>query len=201
VTGFAEGYVDVAERIKKFKDAYPEGSLQDWRAPYLQEAGDKTYVVYAAAAYRTADDQRPGIGYAWELVPGPTPYTKDSELMNAETSAWGRAIAALGFEVHNGIATKQEVQSAKSRQGEDVSAGNAEWKKGDKATEKQVKYAQNLLDKFPPDTAHTLLGSLSTTTLADLPKGEIGDFITKLKNYEANGGAGPANVDDDIPFQ
>jgi hypothetical protein len=58
VTGFAEGYVDVAERIKKFKDAYPDGSLQAARDPYVETVADKTYVVYAAAAYRTADDER-----------------------------------------------------------------------------------------------------------------------------------------------
>jgi hypothetical protein len=42
-------------------------------------------------------------------IPGKTPYTKDSEVENAETSAWGRAIAALGFEVHNSIASAEEV--------------------------------------------------------------------------------------------
>jgi len=106
-----EGYVDVSERIQKFYERYPEGSLQQFSEPVLMHVGERTFVCYTAAAYRNPDDPRPGIGTAWEPVPGPTPFTKDSELMNAETSAWGRAIAALGFEVRQGIASQQEVSA------------------------------------------------------------------------------------------
>src|SRR5918995_1562320 len=91
-------YVDVAERIRIFKERYPEGSLQSLEPPRLWQVGERMFIGYCAAAHPTPDDERPGIGWAWEPVPGPTPFTKDSELMNAETSAWGRAIVALGFE-------------------------------------------------------------------------------------------------------
>ena len=103
-----DDYVDVAERISEFRDRYPDGTLQpaDPADPYriVQAQGiDKngeivtqTFVVYVAAAYRTPGDPRPGIGAAWEVFPGRTPYTRGSELMNAETSAWGRAIIAVG---------------------------------------------------------------------------------------------------------
>lgn len=102
-----KGYVDVAERLAKFHERYPEGSLQgDFD---LRVVGEQLFLIYRAEAYRTPDDPRPGIGYAWEPVPGVTPYTKGSELMVGETSAWGRALAALGFEVHRGIASAQEV--------------------------------------------------------------------------------------------
>jgi hypothetical protein len=104
-----DDYVDVAERIRQFKEQYPDGSLQT-STPWIIEVGDKTYVAVAAAAYRTPDDLRPGIGSAWEPVPGPTPFTRDSELMNAETSAWGRAIVALGFETKK-IASANEVRN------------------------------------------------------------------------------------------
>jgi hypothetical protein len=66
-------------------------------------------VVMRGYAYRTPEDTRPGIGHSQMPIPGKTPYTKDSEVENAETSAWGRAIAALGFEVHNSIASAEEV--------------------------------------------------------------------------------------------
>lgn len=105
-----DDYVDVAERIRQFKERWPNGSLQSLKDPYILEAGEKTFVVYCAAAYRTEDDPRPGIGWAWEPVPGPTPFTRDSELMNAETSAWGRAIVALGFETKK-IASSEEVRN------------------------------------------------------------------------------------------
>lgn len=109
-----ENYVEVGERIRRFYERYPEGSLQAYLAPHLEHVGERTFIVYCAAAYRTPDDLRPGIGYAWELVPGPTPFTRDSELQNAETSAWGRAIAALGFETHNGVATREDVDRAQA---------------------------------------------------------------------------------------
>jgi hypothetical protein len=108
-----ESYIDVAERIRDFRDKHPEGSLQQvaWS---VETIADKTFVCYTAAAYRTPADERPGIGTAWEPVPGRTPYTRDSELMNAETSAWGRAIvAALAADTQR-IATAQDVRNRRT---------------------------------------------------------------------------------------
>lgn len=106
-------YVDVAERIRIAKEIYPELSLQ---SEWTYEVFDgQTYIIVKAFAYRTPDDTRPGVGLAWELFPGKTPYTKGSELMVGETSAWGRALAALGIEVRK-VASKQEVEAAQARQ-------------------------------------------------------------------------------------
>jgi len=109
------GYIDVAARIAEFRTRYPEGSLQpvDPANPYRVETiGDRTFIVYTAAAYRHPDDKRPGIGVAWEPFPGLTPYTRNSELMNAETSAWGRAIiAVLAADAKRGIASLEEVRN------------------------------------------------------------------------------------------
>jgi hypothetical protein len=110
---FAKDYVDVATRIRDFKAAYPEGSLQQVRLEF-HTIGDQQFVLYVAACFRTPDDLRPGIGTAWEPIPGKTPYSKDSEVMIVETSAWGRAIvAATGAETKNGgaVASKDEVQA------------------------------------------------------------------------------------------
>lgn len=108
------GYVDVAERIRMFKEKYPNGSLQplDHSKPFdVMAVGERMFVVYVAAAYRTPDDQRPGVGMAWEPYPGKSTFTRDSELMNAETSAWGRAIiAALAAETQK-IASADEVRN------------------------------------------------------------------------------------------
>jgi len=106
-------YVDVPARIAEFRTKHPEGCLQpaNLAEPYkIETVGDKTYVVVVAAAYRSPDDPRPGIGMAYEQWPGRTPYTRDSELQNAETSAWGRAIVAvLAADTKRGIASKEEV--------------------------------------------------------------------------------------------
>jgi hypothetical protein len=102
-------YVDVSERLTWFFEHYPEGSLQ---ADILERGED--YVVIKAVAYRSPTDARPGTGMASEPVPGRTPYTKDSEVMVGETSAWGRALAAIGAPTKGSIASRQEVRNRRS---------------------------------------------------------------------------------------
>lgn len=104
--GFAADYIPVNERIASFYSKHPDGSLQS----EMVELSD-TRVVMRAYAYRSPDDARPGIGYSSLEIPGRTPYTRGSEVENCETSAWGRAIAALGFDVKRGIATAEDVRN------------------------------------------------------------------------------------------
>lgn len=110
--GFAADYIPVAERIAAFYKAHPQGSLQS----ELIELSESR-VVMRGLAYRTAEDIRPGIGFSSLEIPGRTPYTRGSEIENCETSAWGRAIAALGFEVKRGIATAEEVRNKSTSHG------------------------------------------------------------------------------------
>ncbi len=116
-----DDYVTVAERIEQFRQKYPDGSLQcEWQMVLVPTAVkqpdgswqtlDRPIIVAKAFAYRTPDDPRPGVGHAQEPIPGKTPYTKDSEIQNAETSAWGRAlIAVLAADTKNGVASRDEV--------------------------------------------------------------------------------------------
>jgi hypothetical protein len=104
-------YIDVATRIVEFRDKFPQGSLTQVDLQFISFGG-KDWVVYTAAAYRSPDDLQPGIGTAWEPVPGPTRFTKDSEVQNAETAAWGRAmVAALAVDTKKGIASQEEVRN------------------------------------------------------------------------------------------
>lgn len=105
-------YIDVASRIVEFREKYPEGSLVQVKLDFLSDFGGKDWVVYTAAAYRSPDDPVPGIGTAWEPVPGPTRFTRDSEVQNAETAAWGRAmVAALAVDTRKGVASQEEVRN------------------------------------------------------------------------------------------
>lgn len=104
-------YIDVATRIADFRQKYPDGRLRQKDVQFLEFA-NKHWVVYTAEAWRTADDPAPAQGTAWEPVPGPTNFTRDSELQNAETAAWGRAIvAALASDTKEGIASREEVRN------------------------------------------------------------------------------------------
>jgi len=118
MSGFAESYIPVNLRIAKFIELYPEGSLRPlWPdEPYrVLGEGDTKWLVYAACAYRYPTDPAPGVGMCWEPVPGRTPYTRGSELAVAETSAWGRALAAIGIATNKSIASAEEVRSAQER--------------------------------------------------------------------------------------
>jgi hypothetical protein len=126
-----DDYIDVAQRIAEFRVKHPEGSLQPLNPeqPFeIREVGGigkdgkevrGTFIIYVAAAYRSPDDPRPGVGCAYEVFPGRTPYTAGSELQNAETAAWGRAIvAALAADTRAGVASQQEVRNRQAERGQ-----------------------------------------------------------------------------------
>lgn len=113
-----EDYVPVNERIAAFIAKHPEGSLRPlWPdQPYrVLGEGDTKWLVYGAAAYRWPEDPAPGVGLAWEPVPGKTPYTRGSELMVAETSAWGRAIVATLAADSKKVASLDEVRARRAQ--------------------------------------------------------------------------------------
>lgn len=146
-------YVEVKDRIAEFRTKHPEGSLQPINPsqPYSLECiqtGDKhlCFIVYTAACYRTPDDPRPGIGTAWEPFPGLTNFTRNSELMNAETSAWGRAIVAALAADANSIATKEDVQNRAAE------AGIEQMPSEPMATKAQVKCMHTLANKLSWDS-------------------------------------------------
>ena len=104
-------YIDVKTRVAEFYQRYPDGRLVTEQAFGTTEPDDVPRVWVKALAYRTADDPHPGTGWSWMVLPGSTPYTRGSEIENAETSAWGRAIGALGIGIAGSIASRDEVQA------------------------------------------------------------------------------------------
>lgn len=90
-------YPTVAERQEWLCERYPDNRVQ----VDLEEVRNEIGVIVAwkakARIWRTPDDPVPVTDWAVEPVPGKTPYTRDSEAMNASTSAIGRAILLVGF--------------------------------------------------------------------------------------------------------
>lgn len=180
-----EDYVTVAERIVEFRTKYPEGSLQPWNPaqPYTIELinGNPNFVV-VAAAYRTPDDTRPGIGMAYEPIPGSTPYTRGSELQNAETAAWGRAIvAAMAADTNKGIATKEEVDVQSERNNNP----NTEQSRGDQPNANLEQYA-SWFDAIEerrklPDAYEQLLNLYNEAVAGKLPNNVLGAIMAAGK--------------------
>lgn len=107
-----DGYVDVAERIRQLREKHPQAVLRPWNPdePFkIMMIGNREFIVYTAACYRTPDDPMPAVAVAAEPAVGKTNYTRDSEVMNAETSAWGRCIVACLAADTQKIASLNEV--------------------------------------------------------------------------------------------
>jgi hypothetical protein len=178
MSNFAADYVDVAERIRIFRDMYPEGSLRpaDPSRPFWIEdvpnVGPR--LVYVAAAYRTADDPAPGIGCAWEPLPGKTPYTRDSELMVAETSAWGRAIVAcLAADTKRGVASADEVRA---RQAQPAHKASTTW------TPDLHKSAMDAIAKANDSALGKIGAHISTYDVPDDMLAALGEAMTDRRN-------------------
>jgi hypothetical protein len=105
---YLKNYIEVKDRIQMFYDKFPEGTLH-FEYKGVLEFGGETYIYGKAFAYPDRDKLNYASGWAWERVPA-RGFAKGAEMMTLETSAWGRAIAALGIAVTKGIASREEVQ-------------------------------------------------------------------------------------------
>ncbi len=112
-------YVTVPQRIAQFYELFGGGRLVTGDVRLTSEPDGKPRVMVQAFAYRTVDDPQPGVGWSWMELPGTTSFTRGSELENTETSAWGRAIAALGILVDRSVASVNEIK-AKTPDGHDL---------------------------------------------------------------------------------
>lgn len=105
-------YVEVNVRVKDFHEKYPDGRIQTKDEFFKDEKGVPFLVVVKASVYRTADDPIPTTGTAQVEIPGKTPYTRGSEIQNAETAAIGRAIVFCGAsDAKDGIASREEIRN------------------------------------------------------------------------------------------
>lgn len=188
-------YTEVPERIRMFFDKYPEGSLVSASPPEVLtvegvdgktgEVVKRTFIKYVAAAYRSPDDPRPGVGTAWEPFPGPTQFTRDSELMNAETSAWGRALVALGF-VAKKIASAEEVRNRSTGRAGEMRAPDSA------ATDKQMAALKRRADDTKLWAAH-----FGIDLQAGVTKAQASQLLDALKSGPAP--IGGSDVPSDVP--
>lgn len=118
------GYVEVKDRIVSFLKDHPEGVFQsevvfhkDWDGEYWAwrekkvKVGRCGLICVKGRVFRSPDDKLPAEGHSWMQTPGVTPYTEGSEVENAETSAWGRALATMGYGITKSLASIDEIRN------------------------------------------------------------------------------------------
>jgi hypothetical protein len=100
-------YITVHERIEKFYAKWPQGRILTSIVEHNAETG---FVLVRAEVYREPDDSLPAAtGHAYELKSAGH-VQAGSYVEVGETSAVGRALALLGFEVRRGVASREEIE-------------------------------------------------------------------------------------------
>ena len=101
-------YVEVNERIRHFRENYPQGSI----VTELVSNNDGV-CVFKAIIYNM--DLIVATGHAYEKE-GSTFINKTSYIENCETSAIGRALGILGIGIDGSVASAEEVKNAIANQ-------------------------------------------------------------------------------------
>lgn len=105
-----DDYVPVVDRLAQAYERWPE--LRLWEDPAQVVVIDgQSFVASTVTAHRSPDDSHPAQATAWEPFPGRTSFTKNSEMMNAATSAVGRVLALMGIAAKKSIASRDEVRN------------------------------------------------------------------------------------------
>lgn len=106
-------YITVHERIEKFYAKFPQGRIITSIIEHNAETG---FVLVRAEIYREPDDALPAAtGHAYELRSAGH-VQQGSYVEVGETSAVGRALALLGFEVRRGVASREEIERGAKKQ-------------------------------------------------------------------------------------
>jgi hypothetical protein len=213
-------YVPVHERLAQFWDEWPEGRIETKMIGWDMAAG---WVVMQALVFRTGDDAQPAaIGHAQEVRDDPKSFVNSTSFIeNCETSAIGRALATLGFEIKGGMASREEMQKVERMQGiqqgiQNLNDGTAAYsppsqmqhtvpaQQQDLISERQIKMMRDLapergldLDIWTLQMADSMPGELSKTRASQL----IDILMAMPKNQPApavsiaNVPPGPVNMD------
>ena len=108
-----DNYIPVNERLGLFYKDFPNGRITTELVEHNIESG---FVMFKAFAFRDREDaEASATGHAFEeRTQGYV--NKTSYIENCETSAVGRALALLGYEITKGIASREEMQKVQRYQ-------------------------------------------------------------------------------------
>jgi hypothetical protein len=111
------GYVVIAERHAAFNADHPHGLIVNDVEHFIYDPTAKSgFVTVKSRVWKdrqtaVAGEPPDGVGNASMPIPGPSNFTKNSEVENAETSALGRALAMIGYHPKETMASADEITS------------------------------------------------------------------------------------------
>jgi hypothetical protein len=102
-----EDYIPVHERIAKFHRDHPDGKIT---TQILEHDAERGFVLIRASVFRAMQADSPAAtGHAFEERSAGY-VNKTSYVENCESSAVGRALAMLGYDISRGLASREEIQ-------------------------------------------------------------------------------------------
>jgi hypothetical protein len=184
-------YVEVNVRIDKFYQKYPSG-----RIVTSIQSHENGVVIMKADVYRSTDDAVPSAtGHAYEKE-GSSYINKTSYIENCETSAVGRALAILGFEIKKSVASKEEVANAQYQQKQPEPKPQVPIESSSQfPTESQLKMINVKLKNcgYTKDDVPMILSTVGDflgypiKTLTDIKKSDITKLAEFLTNHKKAG--------------
>lgn len=107
-------YIPVNERIIRFWKENPNGRIVTEIIEHDRESG---FVLFKASVFCDANDAAPSAtGHAFEIKGQGGQANRTSHIENCESSAVGRALAILGYEVSKAIASREEMRKVSGKQ-------------------------------------------------------------------------------------
>jgi hypothetical protein len=182
-------YVEVNVRIERFHAKYPNGRI-DTEVNIIETQPRE--VLVKANVYRDINDMVPSAtGHAHE-VHGSSYINRTSFIENAETSAVGRALAILGFEIKKSVASREEVANAQHQQTQPAQPAQPAAQASDKPSEAQIKMLNVKAAQcgYTKTDAHLLIELISKHLgykiegLADVKKADVNKLAEFLGGHK-----------------